>query len=289
MEPTKPKLRLLMVDHDLELLHATATSLRRRGFAVVAVGDGHGALRALQRERFDVALLDAELPGIDGLELFQRIKLAYPHLPVILLADHGTIQQALRSSREGVYRHLAKPCDVEHLAATVRQAVRQIGDTRWKPAPPRRAATPVPRDLDPVQLLVIDDDLDLFATLRPVLERSSVYPTPAVDEAAARRALHEQRFDVALLEVALPGTDGLAMLTWLRSDHPLLEVVVLTGYPTAALADGALHGGAFAFLRKPKPPEALVHVIRSAYQLHRSRAEAERASAGAALHEQYPD
>ena len=126
------------------------------------------------------------------------------------------------------------------------------------------------------RVLVVDDD----AVVRHSYTRSlanSVGSVDAVDNAeAALLRMQQSAFDVVLLDLRMPGLDGMAALRLLKRDWPDSEVIIITGYPELDTAKQAVSLGAYDYLAKPTEPRELVRVTTSAAQhkrwaLHRER------------------
>ncbi len=124
MNTINDKISLLLVDDERDFLEAMSRALSGRGFEVQTAENSRQAVARLRADRPDVVVLDVKMPGIDGVQLFRRINLVYPDLPVILLTGHGTVQQAFETSKEGVFEYLTKPCDVDDLMDAARRAAR---------------------------------------------------------------------------------------------------------------------------------------------------------------------
>ena len=129
-EGERADIRLLLVDDDSDFLAATAPALGRRGIEVTAVTNGHRALRLLETEEFEVAVIDLCMPEMGGDELFQKLRQRHPGMPVIILTGHGTPGQVGEFSRYGIFHYLTKPCEVDRLAAAIHRSV-AIGWRRW--------------------------------------------------------------------------------------------------------------------------------------------------------------
>ncbi len=132
MSTDEPAIRLLLVDDERDFLRAVSPGLERRGLRVTTAEDGATALALLGEGTTDVVVLDVKMPGMDGISVFRRITEMAPHVPVIMLTGHGSIQDAFETSRRGVYEYLTKPCRVETLAEVVRKAHehRKLADER---------------------------------------------------------------------------------------------------------------------------------------------------------------
>ncbi len=279
MSREKLDIRLLMVDDEREFLQAVEPGLVRRGFDVTLAESGMRALELLASHSFDVVVLDVKMPGLDGVDVFREIKKRSPDLPVVMLTGHGNIQQAFETSREGVDEYLTKPCDVETLARVLQEAVQRS-------AAVERAAETAGEE---VQVLLVDDDLEFVRSISPALERRGMVVSAVHDGQQALERIRDRAFEVAVLDVVMPGMDGLTLLDRLREEDPLLEVIILTGNPQVGDVRRSLKGGAFDYLMKPCKVEDLSRSIRSARERRREREEeARRASVDAVLRRQ-PD
>jgi DNA-binding NtrC family response regulator len=117
-------LRILLVDDEPGFLEPTAARLARRGIECSTVETAEDALGALAADmRFDCAVVDVRMPGMDGLELLGRMRRDYPQLAVILLTGHASIDLGLRGMDLGAFEYLLKPVDLDELLDAVRRAV----------------------------------------------------------------------------------------------------------------------------------------------------------------------
>ena len=106
-----PQQHLLVVDDDPDMLRLLTMRLSAAGYRVSAVTSAEAALTQLHIERPQLVLSDVQLPGRDGLALFDDIRALHPSLPVILLTAHGTIPDAVQATERGVFTYLTKPFD----------------------------------------------------------------------------------------------------------------------------------------------------------------------------------
>ena len=255
------EIRILLVDDEADFLEAIRPGLVRRGFLVTTAESGQTALDLLSSETFDVIVLDVKMPGIDGVDTFREIKRIAPALPVIMLTGHGNIEQAFETSREGVFEYLTKPCDVTKLASVARQASELE----------KNSTAAQDQSSEDIRLLLVDNDRDFVDSITPPLERRGAIVYVAHNGRDAIRVASEIEIHVAVVDVVMPGMDGLMLLKQLRSADPLLEVIVLTGHPSVGDVRQGLKDGAFDFLTKPQSVEGLLSRIRAAHE-HRRQA-----------------
>lgn len=113
---------VVLVDDDRDLLKATAQTLDLAGFAVTAVSNAKDALTQIDHQFRGVVVSDIRMPGMDGLELFERIKALDADIPVVLVTGHGDIPMAVEAIRNGVYDFIAKPFAADRLVQCVQRA-----------------------------------------------------------------------------------------------------------------------------------------------------------------------
>ena len=118
-------MQLLLVEDDLDLVDALSRVLASRGLAPVCCADGQEALALVRKRSFDVIVLDLSLPGMDGLEVLQRIRDAGMRVPVLVVTARGTPVERVQGLTVGADDYLTKPFDTEELVARIKALVRR--------------------------------------------------------------------------------------------------------------------------------------------------------------------
>jgi len=118
---------ILVVDDDADLLKLLSMRLSGAGYRVTAAESAEQALVKIAMERPQLVLSDVQLPGKDGLALFDAIRVQHPSLPVILLTAHGTIPDAVEATSRGVFTYLTKPFDGKALLDVIANAIAMEG------------------------------------------------------------------------------------------------------------------------------------------------------------------
>ncbi|MFO7261582.1 MAG: sigma-54 dependent transcriptional regulator [bacterium] len=121
------------------------------------------------------------------------------------------------------------------------------------------------------EILVVDDEANIRRMLARLLEAEGHRVREAADGAGAFEAVAAAEPEVVLLDLALPGADGIAVLETLRERHPDLPIVMMSGRATLSDAVRATKLGAFHFLEKPLSPEAVLLALQGAIELRRAR------------------
>ena len=117
---------ILVVDDEAIILETVRAILEDEGFVVNTVGDGESALEFIDSGETlpDLVLLDIWLPGMDGLEVLEKIKDQWPQIPVVIMSGHGNVETAVRATRLGAYDFIEKPLSLEPLIVTINNALK---------------------------------------------------------------------------------------------------------------------------------------------------------------------
>jgi len=115
-------IKLLIVDDEVQFLDAISKRLELRDFEVAKARDGFEALEKAEEEKFDLALLDLKMPGMDGKEVLAKLKAAHKFLEVIILTGHGSLDSAVDCTKLGAFGYLPKPYELEKLIELLRNA-----------------------------------------------------------------------------------------------------------------------------------------------------------------------
>jgi DNA-binding NtrC family response regulator len=123
-------IRLLMVDDDEALLEMMQERFARKGTNIATCTRGADALKLTDETRFDIAILDVNLPDMNGLELLAKLKEQHPEMEVIMLTAHGSIESAIQAMRNGAYDYLTKPFHFNELDIHVQKAFEKVAMAR---------------------------------------------------------------------------------------------------------------------------------------------------------------
>lgn len=115
-------LRVLFVDDEEELVSTVVERLDLRGIEATGAVSGEEALALIERQPFDVVVLDVRMPGLGGLDVIKRIKQSHPDLEVILLSGHGAKEDVEIGLRLGAFDYLQKPVDLKDVIAILHRA-----------------------------------------------------------------------------------------------------------------------------------------------------------------------
>jgi len=113
---------ILIVDDESGIRESLKGILEEEGYKTGASPSGEDCLEQLRKTSFDVILLDVWLPGIDGLEVLEKIRLLDDPPEVVMISGHGTIETAVRATKLGAYDFAEKPLSLEKTLILVKNA-----------------------------------------------------------------------------------------------------------------------------------------------------------------------
>ncbi len=137
------------------------------------------------------------------------------------------------------------------------------------------------------RILIVDDELVVRDSLQKWFDSEGYETGAAPGGREALTAIQEKQWDLALLDIKMPGMDGMDLQKKLREVDPELIVVIMTGYASVETAVQALKAGAYDYITKPIDPDELVHLVSNALGHKRYRRELERLREN--LQEIYPE
>ncbi len=124
--PTPDEVRVLIVDDEGRLRDVLTRAIASWGFQVASVRSAEEALRLMHASKFDVSIVDLNLPGISGIELFEKLRAIHPEHQVIVLTGFGNLEAARAAIRLDVVDFLEKPCPLGELEKSLHRATQRL-------------------------------------------------------------------------------------------------------------------------------------------------------------------
>lgn len=115
-------INLLIVDDEVKFLDSIAKRLEMRGLDVTKATNGKDAVETARTKKFDLALLDLKMPGMDGSEVLKILKDEHKFIEIIILTGHGSLESAVECTKLGAYGYLPKPYEFEALLDILKEA-----------------------------------------------------------------------------------------------------------------------------------------------------------------------
>ncbi len=115
--------KILVVDDETPIRRTLRDILEFEGYDIEEASDGMECVAKVQKEKFDVVIMDIKMPRMDGIEALERLQILSPETPVIMVSGHGTIDTAVEAVKKGAFDFISKPPDLNRMLITVRNAL----------------------------------------------------------------------------------------------------------------------------------------------------------------------
>jgi len=120
------KNEILLADDEATFRETFAKVLEEEGFSVTAVGNGNAALDAITRKQYAMAILDIQMPGIDGIKVLREALAIRPQTRVIMVTAYGSVEMAVEAVKLGACDYVMKPVIFDDMLARIRQHLRYV-------------------------------------------------------------------------------------------------------------------------------------------------------------------
>lgn len=287
------KIRVLLVDDEEDYVKALAERMDMRDLDSTIALSGEEALARLDDDPPDVIVLDLRMPGMQGMEVLERVRKEHPQIQVIILTGHGGEKEEKEARRLGAFQYLQKPADTGDLVRTIQGAWRRsiqvakellaesrdefegsmaaaalaegglvddaVGMVSRQGQTPKAGTVP-----STLKVLLVDDEEDYVRTMAERLEMRDVGSNVALNGEEALSFLDGELPDVIVLDLKMPGMGGMEVLEEVKKRHPGIQVIILTGHGSDAEEVEARRLGAFDYLQKPVDINELMETVRRA-------------------------
>ena len=231
--------RIMVVDDEPDMCTTLKAIFEDEGYEVATASDGYEAISQAKSASFDLIFMDIKLPGINGVQTYREIKSISPDTVVVVMTGYAVEDLIKQALEEGAYAVIFKPFAVEQIL-DIAQAV-----------------------LKTALILVVDDQADYRQLLRAILEGVGYVVFEAEDGWQAVAMALERHYEVVLMDIRMPGLNGIETFQRIREVDPQVRVIFITGYELESLAREALRQGAYNVLTKPVDVEQMLCLIRS--------------------------
>ena len=241
---------ILVVEDDPAICLLVQEVLASAGYNVLVAGSGSRAIQIGDEYEgvIDLLLTDVVLPHMGGKQIASRIALVRPETKILFMSGYTGNRADERENLEPGVEFLQKPFTPEGLC-------RKIGGLLSTSSSIRR-------------ILVVDDDPSLRNLLAQTLEGAGFETFTAEDGREARRRVEENRIDLVITDLAMPGEEGMELIRNLRKDQPGVKIVAISGAFGGDVLRAARALGADISLVKPISKETM---LQSIDQLSKSR------------------
>ena len=177
------------------------------------------------------------MPGMNGVEAFKEIKKVSAASEVIMMTGYSVDDLLDEAVREGAYAVIYKPINIPKLNMLIEGILKRLS------------------------ILIIDDNEDDRTTLNDILNNKGFRVSEAEDGYKGLELIQHSRFDIILLDVMMPGMDGIKTLEWIKEISPDTGVIIISAHSNETLMGRAINKGAIAYLNKPIEVDRLLKLI----------------------------
>jgi CheY-like chemotaxis protein len=242
LEEVSMKGEILLVDDNVAFLDSTKDVLEDEGLKVITALNGEDAVSLIAKDSFDLVLMDIKMPGMNGVESFIRMKEMKSDVKVILFTAYAFEDLIQQARDEGALAVLKKPLDLEYLLSTIKEVKEQNNGG---------------------YILIADDDEALCDNLVETLSDHGYNVAIVCSGLEAVEEVRHQPFDILLLDMKLPGLNGLEVYRKVKAKQPTVVTILMTGYAEELgdLINQAVSENAYTYLTKPIDMNELLELL----------------------------
>jgi CheY-like chemotaxis protein len=256
--------RVLVVDDSEAVRHMLKNQLASLGMKTRAVASGAAAVAAMQLDHYDVLLIDADMPDLDGIDTLRRIAeepelAAVPAVLMVTAYAREHSEETIEQTR--VRPFLDKPANPHLLRSVIMTA---LGLDAGQPAVKIKAPPSVAvQRIRGALVLVVDDNTINQQVATEILQRAGVRADVANSGEEAARMTCAGRYDAILMDIQMPDMDGYQATALIRADerHAALPIIAMTAHAVAGYRERCLDMGMNDYVTKPIDPDTLYAVL----------------------------
>ena len=237
--------KLLIVDDDINTLNMLMDVFETYGYATAIVDDGEKAISLASQRFFDVVLLDFQMPKVDGLTTFKKLKEISPLTTVVMMTAYSPERLIKEAVTAGAFAIVHKPFHINELVQVMDKAANRT------------------------LILVVDDRLEDREVLADLLSQRGYQVATANSGKSALEILRKTRLDVIFLDIKMPEMDGFTTLAEIKKVREEVGVIMISAYLKDEYVKVASEKGAMACLHKPIDMQEVTGLVETIEQRER--------------------
>jgi DNA-binding response OmpR family regulator len=253
---------ILVVDDERMICDLLRAALSRHGHEVLIATSGREGLELFQKRQPRFTLLDLRMPGMNGIAVLTSMRALDPKAAVIVLTGAGTTDLEYQARQMGVTDFLSKGLSLEVLEGVVERVMQQPVKPPASPSPSADAQKAPSHSQEAGSILVVDDEPQIRTFLRKFLSARGYRVRVAPDGQQALAFVDQKSPDIIVLDVNMPGMNGIEVLKRLRAKNYTGGVIFLTSSQDEMLLQEGLELGSVDVLGKPVDLERLELMIQ---------------------------
>ena len=208
----KDKLTILLVDDNEKFLNSMAQRAKLREYTVLTATNGEQALEIASKQTIHVAVVDQQMPGMEGLVVITRLKAIAPDIKTLLLTGHG--DEKLKEATQALNSTYFDKEDISSFWDFLANL-----------------------SLGKINILLVDDNEKFLKTLADRIKLKGHEPLTALNGKEALEIIKSTRIHLAIVDQRMPDMDGLVLITQLKKIDPAIKTMLLTGHGDGKLKE----------------------------------------------------
>ncbi len=253
---------ILVVDDERMVCDLLRAVLTRHGHEVLIATSGREGLEVFKKHRPRFTLLDLRMPGMNGIEVLTQIRILDPGAAVIVLTGAGSADLENQARQMGAHDFLSKGLSLDVLVQAMERVMQQPVKSPAHPSQSADAQKAPSRSQEAGSILVVDDEPPIRDLLRKFLSARGYQVWVASDGQQALALVDQKNPDLIVLDVNMPGMNGIEVLKRLRAKNYAGGVMFLTSSQDEMLLQEGLELGSVDILGKPVDLERLELTIQ---------------------------
>ncbi len=234
--------KILIVDDERDLGYILGSVLKLEGHEITFVVDGYKAIEEIKKTHYDLIMMDIRLPGINGVETFMQIKKIDHDVKVVMMTGFAVENLIEKALREGAYACIHKPFDLQKVIEIVQKVISE----------------------DKKVILIANGDNRTTEEVKTALTKKGYRACTAADCQEVIQKLEEKHYHCILLNLHLPGIDGLEILNKVKKLYPDVVVILITDYDLPEMVREAKRLSAYGYIKKPIDIDELTRLLKEA-------------------------
>jgi len=251
---------ILLVDDDIPSLNLLREAVERNGFKAIAHSDSTKVLDSIQNMHLDLAIIDLDMPDIDGIELIERIKSyeQFKNLPIIIYTGKENFEDDIKRI-DGLFENLLqkRSTSLEDLQETINQMINRYEEPSTQEE--------VKEKKDTVKILLVEDYKHSQIIVTRLLKKNDFETIVVVENGQeALDAVKQQHYDLILMDMQMPVMNGFEATKKIRElkQYKDTPIVALTAFAMKGDREKCLDAGATDYIPKPIDSQEFIQKVK---------------------------
>lgn len=258
----KRESNILIVDDDVPTLNLIKEAVQQAGFTPIAEAFSAKVMNLIEDKELDLAIVDLEMPGLNGFELIKEIKEnpKFAKLPIIIYTGKESYKEDLKNI-DGLFEHLLekRSSNIEDLADTVTAMINKFDE------PSTLQEIAKEKDKDAVKILLAEDYKHSQIIVTRLLKKNNFNHIVVVENGAeALEHVRKQKFDLILMDMQMPVMNGFEAMEKIRliPEYKETPIIALTAFAMKGDREKCIDAGATDYIPKPIDSQEFVNKVK---------------------------